>query len=223
MVDISAIGSALASLNAAKTIAQAMIGLRDAQAFQAKAIEFQSKILDAQSSVFAANEERTALIERVRQLEKQMTDLEAWDAEKQKYELKHLPPGAFAYALKSESGVGEPPHWLCAACYQCHKKSILQDQGERGREHRWSCPECKVDIMVSYTVNPNRPHSATPRRPSAPVNPARACPKCGTEMAVAGESPHPIFGEMGLKIHSMQCSSCGAKVERDFQPGKGYT
>jgi hypothetical protein len=66
MVDMSAIGSALASLKAAKDIAETMIGLRDTAAFQEKRLEFQSKILDAQASAFAANDERTALIERMR-------------------------------------------------------------------------------------------------------------------------------------------------------------
>jgi outer membrane lipopolysaccharide assembly protein LptE/RlpB len=70
MVDISAIGSALASLKAAKDIAEAMIGIRDGAAFQAKLIEFQSKLIDANNSAFAAQEERTALTEEIRRLKR---------------------------------------------------------------------------------------------------------------------------------------------------------
>jgi hypothetical protein len=87
MVDMSAIASALASLKAAKDIAEAMIGLRDSAAFQAKLIEFQSKIIDANSAAFAAQEERATLLGRIRELEEQMAELEAWEAEKQRYEL----------------------------------------------------------------------------------------------------------------------------------------
>jgi hypothetical protein len=55
---------ALASFKAAKDIAEAMIGLRDAQAFQAKLLEFQSNLIDANNAVFAAQDERTALLVR---------------------------------------------------------------------------------------------------------------------------------------------------------------
>ncbi|MET3972701.1 hypothetical protein ACT4MK_08590 [Bradyrhizobium barranii] len=47
MVDISAITGAITALKGANDIAQAMIGLRDAAAFQSKLIEFQNKILEA--------------------------------------------------------------------------------------------------------------------------------------------------------------------------------
>jgi hypothetical protein len=82
MVDISAIAGALSSLKAANDIAQAMIGLRDASAFQSKLIEFQAKIIEANNSAFAAHDERSILVQRVGDLENQVTALEAWKEEK---------------------------------------------------------------------------------------------------------------------------------------------
>lgn len=123
---MSAIGAALASLNAAVNIAKAMINLRDAAALQSKVIEFQSAILEAQGSALVANDERTALIQRVGQLEKQVADLEAWDTEKKRYELRALGSGTLAYALKAEAKGSEPSHWICATCYEKGQKSILQ-------------------------------------------------------------------------------------------------
>lgn len=93
MVDITAISAALSSFKAAKDIAEAMIGLRDASAFKGKLIEFQSKIIEAQNSVFSDNEERSALLERISELEEKMADLKAWRIEKQKYRLQELSPG----------------------------------------------------------------------------------------------------------------------------------
>lgn len=52
MVDMSAIAGALSLLTAANDIAQAMIGLRDAAAFQSKLIELQAKIIEANNSAF---------------------------------------------------------------------------------------------------------------------------------------------------------------------------
>lgn len=150
MVDISAIGAAVASFNAAKNIAQAMIGLRDAAAFQRKMIEFQSAILDAQSAAFSANDERTALIEKIRNLERTVAEIEAWETEKQRYDLKEVTARAFAYVLKPQAQGSEPPHWICPSCYQKRQKSILQ--GQESATFGWShrCPSCKLQIDTGF-------------------------------------------------------------------------
>jgi hypothetical protein len=122
--DLSALAVALSSLNAAKDIAQAMIGLRDSKAFQTKLLEFQAKLLDANRATFAAQDERHALLERISTLEKEVAGLKAWEAEKQRYELKPLGTGV-AYAVKQEAQGTEPPHQLCANCYAAGKKSFL--------------------------------------------------------------------------------------------------
>jgi hypothetical protein len=121
---------------------------------------FQSKIIDANNAAFAAQEERTELIEKVRQLEKQVGDLTAWQVEKQRYELIEASEGAFTYVLKADRQSGEPIHWLCANCYQNNKKSILQlaerNVGQGGRMNRWNCPTCRASILVQWGIFPVR-------------------------------------------------------------------
>jgi hypothetical protein len=148
MVDMSAIAGALGSLNTLKNLAQAMIGLRDAQAFQAKLIEFQSAVLDAQSSVFAANEERTALVEKVRELEADMARLKAWETEKQRYKLERLEPGIFVYSLKPEMAAGEPAHTICQTCYQRGSKSILHGSEPMNGLQELTCFECGTKLIA---------------------------------------------------------------------------
>lgn len=126
MPDISALAAALTSLKAAKDIAEAMIGLRDGAAFQAKLLEFQSKLIDANNSAFSAQDERSTLLDRIRELEKEVAAFEAWEAEKKRYQLTDYGGGRFAYALKPEEAGGEPPHRLCANCFNNGKKTILQ-------------------------------------------------------------------------------------------------
>lgn len=150
MVDISAIGSALASLKAAKDIAEAMIGLRDAAAFQQKQIEFQSKIIDANNAAFAAQEERSTMLDRIRELEAKVAKFEAWEAEKQRYKLHELPPGVFVYVLKPEMAAGEPPHRLCAACLNSGKKAILQSHGTSEGIEGIHCDVCKGHWNVGH-------------------------------------------------------------------------
>jgi formate dehydrogenase maturation protein FdhE len=113
-------------------------------------IEFQSRILDAQNSAFAANEERTALIDRVRELEKQVTKAEAWAAEMQRYELRQLPPSIFVYALKPDMAAGEPMHYICANCRSQGKKSILHGYGVSDGLETFHCDGCKSDWTTGY-------------------------------------------------------------------------
>jgi hypothetical protein len=161
MPDIGAIASALSSLKAAKDIAEAMVSLRDTAAFQTKLIEFQGKLIDANNAAFSAQEERTALLERIRDLEKQVADLKAWRTEKQQYELKDIYEGiSFAYVLKPHAQDTERPHWLCANCYNNGKKSILQ-RGQKkmdpaGRLPGWDCPSCKTTIFFRYDISPSK-------------------------------------------------------------------
>ena len=154
MPDIGAIASALSSLKAATDIAKTMIGLRDAQAMQAKVIELNGQILDAQGSVFAANQERATLIEKVRQLEKQLVDLEAWDAQKDRYQLTDAGDSNFVLILKPEMRGGEPAHYICANCYEQRKKAILQHMNTRGMGDLLSCPLCKTKTLIAHGYIP---------------------------------------------------------------------
>lgn len=126
MPDLSAIGAALTSFSTLKNIAQTMIGLHDVQALQTKVIEFNSAIIDAQTKIFLVNEERTALLERIGALEKEVADLEAWETTKDRYELKNTKGGGLAWFLKENAQGSEPPHEICAKCYEERKRGFLQ-------------------------------------------------------------------------------------------------
>lgn len=166
MIDVTGIASALTSLQAAKNIAQAMVGLRDTAALQAKTNEFQSVILDAQSALFTANEERAALVNRIGELEKEMARMKAWEAEKERYVLGTVDGGAFAYIQKPGVQPTEPPHWLCTNCFDKGQKSILQfseqlrmPNGMRSEKARYVCHTCHGYITVDYRRKPG-PSSA---------------------------------------------------------------
>jgi hypothetical protein len=152
MPDMTAIAHALTALKAAKDIAETMIGLRDTAAFQGKLLEFQSKIIDANNAAFSAQEERSSLLDRIRDLEKQVADFEAWEAEKQRYELKEVGPRKFAYVLKPNADRAEPPHWICASCYQKTQKSVLQGEEFYGGGWTHICPTCKAKIFIPPTA-----------------------------------------------------------------------
>ncbi|APG11403.1 hypothetical protein BKD09_24010 [Bradyrhizobium japonicum] len=142
MPDISAIASAVSAFKAAKDIGESMIGLRDAAAFQSKLMEFQSKILDANNAAFAAQEERSTLLERIRELEKQLASFEKWEVEKENYQLTAIYADTLAYARKPDAAGAVPPHYICANCYEDGKKRILQ----RADAAHVMCPDCKIRL-----------------------------------------------------------------------------
>jgi DNA-directed RNA polymerase subunit RPC12/RpoP len=152
---ISEIAGVLSSFNALKNIIQAAIDLHDAQAFKAKVGEIYGVLLDAQSKMFSVNEERTTLIDRVRTLEEQITDFENWETERQRYELQSITSGSFAYVMKAAVQGNEPPHKICAKCYQDRKKSILQldpssgPARSLGKPDTYSCPRCGSKIIAA--------------------------------------------------------------------------
>ena len=147
MVDLTAIGVISTSLNSLVNITKAMKDVRDASLIDGKVFELQRAILETQQSVFAANEERTALIEEVREAKAQIARLEAWDTEKQRYELKDVGAGSLAYAVKETMRSGEPIHRICAACYQHARKSILQPRIKHPDVILF-CSECKAELFV---------------------------------------------------------------------------
>lgn len=142
------VGEVFAGLGAFKTmldLAKGLKDLSDATARNAVAIELQEKILAAQA-------EQAALVEHVSGLEKQVADLEAWDADKQRYKLEEIASGQFAYALKPEAAAGEPAHMLCANCYNHDQKSILQTEiRSPGRHEVTFCQNCGNDLFSPHS------------------------------------------------------------------------
>jgi hypothetical protein len=150
MPDLTAIMSGISALQTASELAKGLVNLRDTALIQGKVIELQSVILSAQSSALSAQAEQAALLQQIDDLKKEMTRLEAWETEKEKYSLVQLTDGVFAYALKEETEGGEPPHKICASCYQHGSKQILQQETRfPGRVEFLLCHGCGSELIIS--------------------------------------------------------------------------
>lgn len=137
---VAEVFAGISSLKAAFDIAKGLKDIDDAARRNAAVIELQEKILSAQSA-------QSQLIESVTELKKRVAELEAWDAEKQRYELNEIATGVFAYLLKPAMAHGEPSHYLCAACFKHGKPSILQRR-DKGFDLLVNCPECKTEFKI---------------------------------------------------------------------------
>ncbi|MBI3712953.1 MAG: hypothetical protein HY253_08335 [Burkholderiales bacterium] len=113
----------------------------------------QIKLTDAIASELASQEKQAALTERVRELEKQLAEIEGWNTQIQRYSLFQFPTGALAYGLKQGRENEEPMHYLCVSCVDKKQKSTLQPHGRFLK-----CTVCKIDITTqsAQALNLNR-------------------------------------------------------------------
>jgi hypothetical protein len=162
MVDVSAIAGTISALKGISDLAQAMMGLRDAQLIQAKIIELNNQILAAQRSAFAAHEERAALVTRVGNLEKEVIRLKDWEAEKKRYKLTQLGPGVMTLAIQDGMRDGEPFHYICADCAADGKKRYLQAHVGGPYYDEFRCGGCGFKIGINKGTPPSRADDPEP-------------------------------------------------------------
>lgn len=118
------------------------LDVKDAATRQTLIVEFTSKLMEAQ-------QHEALLIERIRALEKELVRFENWEAEKQRYELTDVGGGAMAYRLKDSMSNGQPPHDICASCYEDRHKSILKpEHWQPMRARVLICHDCGSVLYV---------------------------------------------------------------------------
>lgn len=132
----------LSALKGAFDIAKTLKDIDDA-------VKRNSAVIDLQEKILAAREAQSSLLDRVSELEEKVASFETWEREKQRYNLKDLGWGAFAYMLKPTERGTEPPTWVCTNCYEHGRKVTLQCIMITGKGQVWTCPSCKS------TINPN--------------------------------------------------------------------
>jgi len=157
---IAAFGSITGAFKSATDLIKAITDARDDSTIKAKANELQAQIFSAQQSALTAQTAQFTLLDRVGELEKTIANFEAWETEKQRYQLHNIDRGVFAYVLKKDMSNGEPPHWLCARCYTEGKKSLLQIStqprmpGLSIDATKWICSTCTAAVGINYTIFP---------------------------------------------------------------------
>jgi hypothetical protein len=131
---------------------------------QTKVFELTREIMAAQACALEAQTAQSELLNRVRDLEAEITKLEAWNTEKQRYQLTEFGPGMTAYTLKPGMENGEPAHQLCANCYNAGQKSVMQTETrDPGRCEVLVCHRCDSDLYIHGMRQPE--HHTMKRMP----------------------------------------------------------
>lgn len=155
MTDAATIAAGLQSLKTAFEIGKALLKLGISADIRAQVSEMNERILAAQESAIASREYQSALLSQIDNLEKNIAELETWDAEAETYQLTDIGDlsrtGLFAYAPKAGTHTAEPPHLLCQECFQNRHKSVLQKQELNGRIPALICQHCKNVIYLTGT------------------------------------------------------------------------
>ena len=142
---MSSITAAASSIQIALDLAKVLVDAGDDSVIRDKLFQVNNALRDTQASLLVVQSEQFSLIQRIDDLKKTIADFEAWTAEKERYQLHQIGDNrGFTYMLKKAAQVPEPPHEICAHCYNVlNKKSILQHQYmSYDRAERLYCPNC---------------------------------------------------------------------------------
>jgi hypothetical protein len=159
MTDAAIITAGFQSLKASFEIGKALLKMGINAEVKDRIREMNNGILTAQESAIASQQHESALIKQVGDLEKQIAQLEAWEAEAKTYQLtdiaKYGMTGKFAYAPKEGTHPSEPPHLLCEPCFQEGHKAILQSQRlQPGACETLICYRCISVVYLSGHPDP---------------------------------------------------------------------
>jgi hypothetical protein len=145
----------MSPLNAAGDTLQKLIETRDLIKFGDDLRKLLAEVLAAQRGALTAQANEAMLLERIRELEKEISRFETWEREKARYERRNVGYGAFAYVLKKSERGTEAPHWACTNCYE-HGKIVTLQYGRPKRQEkgldRWFCPSCDNQIEPGKAV-----------------------------------------------------------------------
>lgn len=132
MIDpLSATTSVIASINHANQIIKAVLDARDKHSNLEQFITLQTEIATINTGYIALTQQNQSLLAEIDNLKKEITNFEEWDNQKKRYKLYSPWDSAVVYAITESQSNGEPPHWICAECYNSRKRSFLNSRKNR--------------------------------------------------------------------------------------------
>lgn len=158
-MDLGSISAAFSSLKAASDLAKGLVSLNTTTEVQRRVIELNEKIIEAHQLILLAQATQAALVDRVRDLEREIARMKDWEGQKQRYKLAAPFPGCMVYAVQKSMSNGETPHYLCTSCFQKGEPSILQGKtiGTAGislGNASYFCPVCETEAFTQWTHVP---------------------------------------------------------------------
>lgn len=154
MEPVSTISAALSAARSTLDLAKSAIAARDdaklaevLKALNDEIIGAQNTSRDLLGQMRAADEQINSLMDRERELHKELTELKTRATERTKYRHHEMSPGVFVLARNAETldgGTVDPAHYLCQPCMDNEsKKVVLQREPKSGHQYL-HCNACNA-------------------------------------------------------------------------------
>ena len=143
----------LATLGGLAKIAGDMAAAKDEVERNKLLIEFQRVVIGANLQLATLQQENSSLKHAIEDLKREAVRKENWESESKRYVLHDAAQGLVVYALKQSMSNGEPPHYLCANCFNEDKKTVLYFSIKAGdkRAETLNCKACKTESPTGYS------------------------------------------------------------------------
>lgn len=105
-------------------------------------------LANARADMFQVEAQYRSVLQDNDALKKQIADFEAWNRQKDRYELHEPGPGVYVWSLKKEAEASEPAHWICVKCYEDRRRAILQ-RLSGGNMMVFRCSSCETKIAFN--------------------------------------------------------------------------
>ena len=154
MAGANPVSKTLATLQSAYGLAKDIADLEETHAVKMQIGELLTQILSAQESAIRSQERETALTRQVHDLEDRIREMETWSRQKERYQLTKLPPGILVYEIKEAARGDEPPHYVCAKCFEQQKRSFLNSDEPNLGTTKLHCPSCGWEDRIGHWQEP---------------------------------------------------------------------
>lgn len=145
---ITLAAAGLASFSHINNIVKTFFEARDRAINLEQVNALQSEIASIYAGYLALQQQAFALAAEKDNLKKEIASFETWNNEAERYKLVRVRDSVFAYALKESHANGEPPHWLCANCYNKRIKGFVTKYQKHIKSRECNCSNCNFSMFT---------------------------------------------------------------------------
>ncbi len=151
-MDLSAFAAVTGGLQQVYQSAKALLELKVETEVAMRINALVGQLGEVSGKFLAAQAAHMTCQERAMDLEKELSRLKDFEAEKARYVLSDQGSNALTYTLRQEHQGEEPLHHLCCQCYAEATKSILQFARLERSDRVLACPRCKAEVRFPHGI-----------------------------------------------------------------------
>lgn len=142
------ITAAIQGVNASIDLVKAGLGAKEASAVMRVEADLLYRLTDVISQLAQAKDAQAALQDELREAKARIRRAKEFAAQRKRYALRQLGAQTYAYCLKPEAALDEPPHCVCPRCFQEGIRAILQKARDDYRATWLKCLHCGAEFAI---------------------------------------------------------------------------